>query len=291
MFVRLQLALFSVLLLWPALALAYLSPGTPSGFVNDYSGLLETEEKARLEIKLADFQASTSNELAVVIIDTLDGDSIENYAEELFREWGIGQKGRDNGALLLVAKDDRQMRIEVGYGLEPVLTDAQSSQIINNILRPAFSSGDFAGGIETAADDIIGIINGQPLEISTKSNGNSNASLIQAAIMFSFFFAQLIAAFLAKSKSWWVGGIIGGFFALAVGFFFSYLWAVASALILVPFGLLIDYALSHAYQKNKTTKSGPWWLGGPGGSSGGSFGGFGGFGGGSSGGGGASGRW
>ena len=115
-------------------ARAYSSPGSPTGYVNDFAEILSTETRASLEELLSSTDASTSAQVAVVTIKSLDGDTIENYAEKLFQEWGIGQKGKDNGVLLLVAVDDRKVRIEVGYGLEGALTDAESSWIRNNFV-------------------------------------------------------------------------------------------------------------------------------------------------------------
>jgi len=138
--------LFSIFFLaaWfilPKPLLAYSNPGQPSGLVNDYAALLSPENRAALESKLEAFRDSSSNEIAVVTIKSLDGDAIENYAVKLFEDWGIGTEKNDNGLLLLVALDDRKMRIEVGYGLEGVLPDATANQIINKTLKPALQEG------------------------------------------------------------------------------------------------------------------------------------------------------
>ena len=105
-------------------------------------------------------------------IDSLDGEAIEPYANRLFRAWGLGQAGEDNGILLLVAKSDRKMRIEVGYGLEGTLTDLHSKLIIENTMVPAFRAGDFSGGISRAVDDIIMVLEGNAAELEARGQRN-----------------------------------------------------------------------------------------------------------------------
>jgi uncharacterized protein len=144
-----------------AAAGAYYDPGTPSGFVDDFAGLLSADEVGGLESKLSQFEQATGNEIVVVTIPGLQGDTIEGFAEKLFQEWGIGKEGKDNGALLLVAVEDRAVRIEVGYGLEGMLTDAQSSQIINRVIIPAFQKEDYNGGISQAVDLILPALGGE----------------------------------------------------------------------------------------------------------------------------------
>src|SRR4051812_38281929 len=107
---------------WSASALAFSVPSKPLTYVNDYTSTLKKTEVQSLEEKLQAYEKESSNEIAVVIITSLDGDTIENVANELFNTWGIGKKANDNGALLLIALADRKTRIEVGYGLEPTLT-------------------------------------------------------------------------------------------------------------------------------------------------------------------------
>ncbi len=115
-----------------SIAHAYTSPGTPDGYVNDYAGILSPQTETQLEAKLAAFEQKTQQEIAVVTISTTQDETVETYATKLFEEWGIGKKDKDNGALLLVAVQDKKLRIEVGYGLEGRLTDARSAQIISN---------------------------------------------------------------------------------------------------------------------------------------------------------------
>ncbi len=290
-----MLAKFSgaiVLLLIPLFVFAYQKPGTPTGFVNDFAGMLTAEQRQSLETKISNFEKNTSNELSVVTVPNLGGDTIENFAVKLFEDWKIGKNNKDNGVLLLIARDDRQMRIEVGYGLEGALTDAQSFWIIQNVLRPAFQKGDYYGGISVGIDNVISITKGefQPNTGST-SNSGFNANSIFFLIWVSWIFFVWTGSILARSKSWWGGGIVGVVIAFIIGFGFTLVSGFVSALIFIPLGLWLDYIISRRYTIAKEMGQPlPWWIGGRGGLGSGS-GGFGGFGGGRSGGGGSSGSW
>jgi uncharacterized protein len=126
-----------------------------TGRVVDSANLLSPEQEAALTGKLEALEQSTTRQLVVATIPDLQGYPIEDYGYRLGREWGIGQKGENNGVMLLVAPNDRKMRIEVGYGLEPYLTDALSSVIIREQIRPRFQQNDYAGGINAGVDAII----------------------------------------------------------------------------------------------------------------------------------------
>ncbi|MFZ2484680.1 MAG: TPM domain-containing protein [Minisyncoccia bacterium] len=271
--------LVASLLLAPLLVFGYTSPGNPSGLVNDFAGALKPETVSSLNQKLGQFSQDTGIEIAVVTIPALGDETVETYAEKLFQEWGIGKEKEDNGLLLLIAIEDREMRIEVGYGLEPVVTDIESGRIIREILTPAFQAGDFDGGISSATDILMGLARGEGMPESSQSNSWPWSDWIPYLI----FGLIYLVSILGRSKSWWLGGIIGGILGYVI---FSTI-LVAGICILV--GLLFDFIVSRAY-KNSLARHGtpPWWIGGGGG---GHSGGFGGFGGGMSGGGGASGRW
>lgn len=278
----------------PVVALGYKSPGSPTGFVNDYAELLKPEEHSLLEEKLSAFQAKTGNEIVVVTVKSLGGDTIENFAEKLFKEWGIGKAKEDNGVLLLIAKEDRAIRIEVGYGLEGQLTDILSSHLIREILIPAFQKEEFFAGINIATNKMMQTLSGE--EVSSVNSSNSTAdfssiSSIGDLLFFGFFiFISFFSSILGRSKSWWAGGVVSLVIAVILGFIFTITFALISAVILVPLGLLFDYLVSKNYKNSIANKKRPpWWLGGGGLGGGGR--GFGGFGGGLSGGGGASGRW
>jgi len=281
----------------PALVFAFYSPGSPSGFVNDFAQMMTDSARTQLETKLVQFKKDTSNEISVVTINSLQGDTIENFAEKLFQEWGIGKKDKDNGILLLIASQDRQMRIEVGYGLEGALTDAQSYWIIQNILRPAFQAENYDQGITDAVDKIIAATKGEYVptqNASTSSKTGWNFKTIETVIFLAFVGFLWLAAILARSKSWWAGGIIGALIGLLLIIFWNWIFGLIATLFLTPLGFLLDYFVSKNYKKHKDSGTRPpWWIGGAGfgGRSSGGGGGFGGFGGGSSGGGGASGGW
>lgn len=284
--------LFSVLFLLLALPVkAYFNPGSPAGFVNDYTGTLSSEQKQSLENKLTQFEKDTSNEISVVMIKTLEGDTIEGFAVDLFKEWGIGKKGKDNGILILVAKDDRKMRIEVGYGLEGALTDAQSNWIINSIMKPAFRADDFYKGIDGAVDKVISATKGEYVPSSKQNSSKKSGINFEMIFWIGAFILMWLASVLGRSKSWWLGGVIGGVAGIVIGLIKGFmLFGFIAIAILVPAGLLFDFIVSKNYNTAKSRGHIPWWIGG-GGFGGGKGGGFGGFGGGMSGGGGSSGSW
>jgi uncharacterized protein len=141
-------------------AAAELSFPALTGRVVDQAGVLDAAARARLEAKLKEFESKTTTQLVVVTLRSLGDYDIADYGYQLGRHWGIGQKGTNNGALLIVAPKERKVRIEVGYGLEGTLTDAVSRLIIDHAILPRFRAGDFAGGIERATDDIIQVLSG-----------------------------------------------------------------------------------------------------------------------------------
>ncbi|WP_274627361.1 TPM domain-containing protein [Arvimicrobium flavum] len=153
------------LLVFPLSAFATELPAL-TGRVVDDAGMIDPATEAALASRLEAFERKTSIQVVVATVDSLDGEAIEPYANRLFRAWGLGQAGDDNGALLLVAKSDRKMRIEVGYGLEGTLTDLHSKLIIENTMVPAFRQGDFAGGISRAADQIVMVLEGNAGELT-----------------------------------------------------------------------------------------------------------------------------
>jgi uncharacterized protein len=129
-----------------------------TGRIVDQAGILSAPAKAAIEPKLADLEARSGIQLVVATVGSLDGEEIEPYANGLFREWRLGEADKDNGVLLLVAPNQRRVRIEVGYGLEGTLTDALSKVIIANAITPRFKAGDFSGGVSRGVDDIITVL-------------------------------------------------------------------------------------------------------------------------------------
>ena len=226
----------------------------PATLVIDVAGVLTPEQKQALEKKLVAIDDSSSNQIAVVIIPSLDGYPKEEYATKLFRDWGIGNKKTNNGLLLLIAINDREIRIEVGYGLEGAIPDITALNIIDNDIKPAFKAGNYYEGIDQATDNIAKAAVGEYKVAKvkkSKSKGSGGLFLIILIIIFVIL----------RSGRGGGGSNIGG-----------------SGFSDVATGLLLGSILGGGGR-------------GGGGGYGGGGGGFGGFGGGSSGGGGAGGSW
>jgi uncharacterized protein len=129
-----------------------------TGRIVDQANVIPAETRGAIEPKLADLESKSGIQLVVATVASLEGQEIEPYANELFRTWKLGEKTRNNGVLLLVAPNERRVRIEVGYGLEGTLTDALTKVIITNAIAPRFKTGDFGGGIARGVDDIIAVL-------------------------------------------------------------------------------------------------------------------------------------
>lgn len=136
-------------------------PERPDGRVTDKTGTLSPGEIAALDQKLAAFERQTTNQIAVLLIPSLAGDNLEDYSIRLAEKWKIGQKGKNNGAILLIVKNDRKLRIEVGYGLEGALPDALAGSIIRNEITPRFKEGQFYRGIDAGVTAIMAATKGE----------------------------------------------------------------------------------------------------------------------------------
>lgn len=168
------LALFAVLALAPA---AQAEPKFPplTGRVVDQAGILPPETEAELDGKLAALEQATTDQMVVVTVPSLQDYEIEEYGYQLGRHWRIGQKGEDNGVLLLVAPNERKVRLEVGYGLEPILTDALSSVIIQQKILPRFRDGDYPGGVVAGTDAVIEQLTLDPAEAQARAKAAAAA--------------------------------------------------------------------------------------------------------------------
>ncbi len=155
----LSLAVIAVTLAVTSLAIALPVP-TLRGRVNDEAGLISPEAEARISATLEALENDTGAQVAVLTVTSLEGEALEDYSLRIAETWKLGRADEDDGALLLIAKNDRKMRLEVGYGLEPVLSDVLSRRILDQILRPAFRAGDFDGGVERAVDAVDGLVRG-----------------------------------------------------------------------------------------------------------------------------------
>ena len=155
-----------VLLLWvfAVTAQAELKFPALTGRVVDNAQMIEPSVREQLTQQLAAHEQATGEQLVVVTLPDLQGTSIEDFGYQLGRHWGIGQKDKNNGALLIVARDERKLRIEVGYGLEERLTDAQTSVIIHQVITPAFKSGNFSKGISDGVAAMLVVLGGNPLD-------------------------------------------------------------------------------------------------------------------------------
>jgi uncharacterized protein len=146
-----------------------------TGRVVDDAHILDPAARAAIERKLAGFETKSGRQIVVATLPSLQGYEIEDYGYRLGRQWGIGQKGSNNGALLIVAPNERRVRIEVGYGLEGTLTDAVSRLIIENGILPRFRVGDFTGGIQRGVDDIVQVLSGDAEDFQRRANAQSRA--------------------------------------------------------------------------------------------------------------------
>ncbi len=231
-------------------------PPATEGLVHDYTGTLTSFQKEDLNRKLIAYDDSTSSQIAVVIIKTLEGYDIAEYALALGRKWGIGGAEFSNGVLVLIAMDDRKSRIEVGYGLEGAITDVTASHILENSVKPNFQAGNYYRGLDQATDDLIKAAAGEYK--APAGYGKKKEKGLGIGGFISLFVILLILGLIGGSRGGRGGG--GGTLSGAG-------WIIGSIL------------------SNATRGSGGGWSGGS------SGGGFGGFGGGGFGGGGASGSW
>ena len=151
----------ALLLCWAGAALALVAVPPLSGRVVDQTNTLAANDIASLTQTLSDLEARKGSQVAVLIVPTTDGEAIEQYALRVAEAWKIGRKKIDDGALLVIAKNDRRLRIEVGYGLEGALTDATTKRIIDEDITPKFKSGDFGGGVAAGVDKMVRIVNGE----------------------------------------------------------------------------------------------------------------------------------
>lgn len=264
--------------------------------VTDLTGTLTAQQQSALEQKLAAFEAAKGSQLAVLVVPSTHPEEIEQYSIRVFDQWKLGRKNVDDGALLLVAKNDRRVRIEPARGLEGVLTDAICHRIITEIITPAFRQGNFYGGIDAGLDQMIRLIQGEPLPPpeqgwqSGHRRGGANA-------LPALFFAVLVGSV-----------VLRGIFGRTLGSAFTgagaglLVWLAAHTLLLAGFAAVgaFLFAMLMGLARGSGWSSGPrtggfgggWGGFGGGGVGGGGFGG-GGFsgGGGMSSGGGASGSW
>ncbi|ADP72097.1 protein of unknown function DUF477 [Rhodomicrobium vannielii ATCC 17100] len=202
---RLAAALVLLALIAAALGTARAAPTFPplTGRVVDNANLLSPADKAALNAELAALEAKSSDQLVVFTTPSLQGYPIEDYGYQLGRAWGIGQKATNNGALLIVAPNERKVRIEVGRGLEPQLTDLLSSQIIRNTILPRFKRGDFAGGIKAGVTDIRDVMLGDAEAVKERvaKRPAERRDADETEALITFFIILAIFIFIAWAQS------------------------------------------------------------------------------------------
>ncbi len=175
-------------------------PKRPEGYVSDEAHLLSASARDRLEHLLKNFDDETSNQVLVAVFPSLEGDSLESYSIRLAEAWKPGQKGKDNGVILLVFQADRKVRIEVGYGLEGVLTDAVSKLIIENEITPRFRAGDYDGGVERGIAAILSATRAEYRSSEgNKRSEHDRAALIFGIQLFLFFLVFVVMSFRRSS--------------------------------------------------------------------------------------------
>ncbi len=205
--------------------------------VHDEAHVLQQSTVDQLERNLKTFEDSTSNQIAILIVQSLDGDVLEEYSLRVAEKWKLGQKEKDNGVLLLIAVDDHKMRIEVGQGLEGVLTDALSNRIIRNEMAPEFRRSDYDAGVTAGIDSIIKAIGG---EYKADDNDSSEELTITERIFVGLFLLitlgifTLISAFSQGCAGW-------GLYAFLIPFYAFFPWIVIGTT--AGIGLLIVYII------------------------------------------------
>jgi uncharacterized protein len=297
-------SILALLLCWAFAASADVAVPPLSGRVVDQTGTLSGSDISSLTQTLKDFEARKGSQIAVLIVPTTAPEAIEQYSIRVAEAWKIGRKKIDDGAILLVAKDDHKLRIEVGYGLEGALTDVTARRIIDEIITPKFRSGDFAGGISDGVARIIGVVDGEPLpapapQASHGSNSDDWISFLNPLNPFTLFGLYIVGTVMRRLLGRLIGsvaagGLIGGLVWYLLG---SITFAAVLGGILSIITFFADNLLAASQNASRQSGRGGGWSGGSssggGGWSSGSSSSGGGFsgGGGSFGGGGASGSW
>lgn len=211
--------------------------------VMDLTGTLTPAQRSALEAKLAAFEGEKGAQIAVLMVSTTQPETIEQYSIRVVDVWKLGRKGVDDGVLLLVAKDDRKMRIEVGYGLEGALPDAVAKRIISEVITPFFKRGDFYGGIDAGISAIIKVVSGEPLPpltiLKAKRSGTSGSGALPILFITVFFSAIAGSVFLRLIFGRFLGGAFTFLIAAALTWFIlsSLIWAVIIGIIALFMGM------------------------------------------------------
>ena len=275
--------LLACTLAWSSMAAAQVPVPPLTGHIIDQTGTLTTEQKATLEQTLAAFEARKGSQLAVLMVASTAPEEIEQFALRVAEKWKLGRKKVDDGVILVVARNDRAVRIEVGYGLEGALTDLTSKRIINEALLPPFKQQDFYGGITAAVAQIIRVVDGEPLPVASKAPAANFGNVGQYAPIV-FILALALGGVLRSTLGKVPGALVtGGVIAIVAWFVVG---ALSVALVAGVMGLFFTLLSGGMRGHGLGGYYGAGGLGGRGMGGGGFSGGGGGFGGG-----GSSGRW
>ena len=284
--------LAATLLLWAGALLAQQPVAVPAltARVIDETGTLSPAEKASLDTRLAELEARKGSQIAVLIVPTVRPESIEQFSLRVAEAWKLGRKGVDDGLLLLVAKDDREVRVEVGYGLEGAIPDATANRVIDEFILARFREGDYAGGISAGVDRLIGLVDGESLPAPTPQGSRGPSGGLENILPIIFIVSLVVGNVLRRALGQLPGAAATG--AVAGGVTWLLAGVLGLTLFMAAVGFIIGLtagASGGRWASHPRGRTG----GGFGGGGGGGFGGGGGVGGGGGGfgGGGASGRW
>lgn len=250
--------------LFAAVALAEAEVPYLTGRVMDLANLLDPETRASLDAKLAGLEERTGAQLVVLTVPSLEDEPIERFGHRVASAWKLGQEDKDNGALLIVAPNDRKMRVEVGRGLEPVLTDLETNIVQTEVIIPHFKQNDFSGGVAAGVDSLIQGIEGEVEPSPQAARSSSSRGAGWPFVAFGLFFLWPFVREAARSRSWFLFFFLMPFFfflGLAMGWPFP-LFTLGAWVVLFP---ILRKILPKTPKGGGRSGGGGWWLGGLGG--------------------------
>lgn len=271
----LSLSVFAIVLWLPLMVSASNTITYPEPkYVSDYANVLTAEEVQSLTDRVLTFKQETSNEIAILIVPTTEPETIEEYGIHVADKWKIGKKDKDNGVLFTIAVEDHKMRLDIGRGLEGAIPDISTVKILNTYARPEFKQDNYYKGINDSLDVIEGAAKGE-FNVADLSGSSSESRETDKNISFFIYFAVIIFSlfikYMASTKSWWLGGVVGAVAAFSISLLVSagIIGALIFAVIFGAFGLLLDYIISGnaggkggSGRNSGGSSGGGWWWGG-----------------------------
>jgi len=258
--------LLALLLGWVFPALADVAVPPLVGRVVDQTGTLSTNDVSTLNQTIRAFEARKGSQVAVLIVPTTDGETIEQFSLRVAEAWKIGRKKIDDGVLLVIAKNDRHLRIEVGYGLEGALTDVTSKRIIDENITPKFKAGDFAGGISAGVDRILRVVDGEKLPAPEPPHWQPSTRSFDPGDLFNPFliipvmlFGGAMRAMLGRLLG---SGVAGGLVALLAWYFFGSIAAAIVSGLVASIIVMFSDAITSGTPSGRRGSSGGGWSGG-----------------------------